>query len=228
MKEKTKYYYLNVPDGYFAKKIIDAKDKKTVIVLNLIVFLIAAAIGVLFYFIKPVSFKEILEDNIRTRLIVELILIGLLFAYIILHELTHGLVYKIFTHEKLKFGVTLSVAFCGVPNAYVKKWPAFLAAIAPLVVYSILFLTIFFASSNMYIHLLAYILFIVHFSGCAGDIWVCGYLLFKADKSTIVNDDGAKQVFYEYSDEVAKRIREQKINEVFFDEGNVSTESSRY
>ncbi len=229
MKEKTNHYYLNVPEGYVTKKIIDAKDKKTVIILNLVVILISLLVGVAFYYIKPFSFKEIfLEGDTRTRFLVELILIASLFGYIILHELTHGLFYKIFTHEKLKFGVTLSVAFCGVPNAYVKKWPAFIAAIAPLAIYSIIFLSVFFVTTNIYVHFLAYVLFIVHFGGCAGDMWVCGYLLFKCDNSTIVNDDGAKQVFYEYSAEEAKRIREQKLNEGVLDEGNLSTTSSGY
>ena len=41
--------------------------------------------------------------------------------YMVLHELTHGLFYKIFTHEKLKFGMTLTVAYCGIPRIYTKK-----------------------------------------------------------------------------------------------------------
>ena len=228
MKEKTKHYYLNIPEGYVAKKTIDAKDKKIIAILYLIVTILSVIAGVALYFIKPFSFNDLINDDTRTRLLVELILIALVFAYIIIHELTHGIVYKIFTHEKLKFGLTLSVAFCGVPNAYVKKWPAFLAAIAPLFVYTIVFLTVFFVSDNLYVYFIAYVLFILHFGGCAGDMWVCSYLLFKADKTTIVNDDGAKQVFYEYSELEAKRIREQKLNEGVFDEGNLSTESSRY
>lgn len=228
MKEKTEYYYLQVPEGYVAKKVIDARDKKTVIILNIFVLLVTALAGVILYFIKPFSFKEITGAEAKTRLIVEFILIALLLGYMVIHELTHGVFYKIFTHEKLKFGMTLTCAFCGVPNSYVKKWPAFIACIAPLVIYSIAFLLVFFISSDLYVIFLSYVLFIVHFGGCVGDMWVCGYLLFKSDKTTIVNDDGAKQVFYEYSEEEAKKIRERKLNEGMIDEGNISTESQRY
>ena len=45
----------------------------------------------------------------------------MLVLYILLHELVHGAAYKLLTGRKLTFGLTLSVAYCGVPDIFVYR-----------------------------------------------------------------------------------------------------------
>lgn len=198
--EKTRFYYLNLPDGFKQKKIIDAKDKKTAVIFTVLSFALAIGAIIILLLIKKFDFHLMLENR-HKMLIADLVFVVSMVIYLVLHELTHGVGFLIFTREKLKFGMTLTVAFCGVPNAYVKKWPAVITTLLPFVVYSTVFLLITFSTTNIYIEMISILLFGVHFGGCVGDLYVASYLLFKADKTTVMNDDGAKQVFYSLSQE---------------------------
>ena len=134
----------------------------------------------------------------HTWLIV-LIAIVAYMIYILLHELTHGAAYKALTGEKLTYGLTLSVAFCGVPNIYVSRKASLIASAAPLVIFTVLFGTatviLFFVDLALY--LACATLLCVHLGGCAGDLWVIFTLLFRIkDASTLVKDTGPKQIFY--------------------------------
>ncbi len=198
--EKTRFYYLNLPDGFKQKKIIDAKDKKTAVIFTALSFALAIGAIIILLLIKKFDFHLMLENR-HKMLIADLVFVVSMVIYLVLHELTHGVGFLIFTREKLKFGMTLTVAFCGVPNAYVKKWPAVITTLLPFVVYSTVFLLITFLTTNIYIEMISILLFGVHFGGCVGDLYVASYLIFKADKNTVMNDDGATQVFYSLDEE---------------------------
>ena len=122
-------------------------------------------------------------------------LIGFI-IYIVLHELTHGLFYKIFTKQKLTFGVSLTYAYCGVPNIYVRKKETIIACLSPLIIFSIIFLTLIFILPPNYINLSIIILFSFHFGGCSGDIYLSLILLTKYDKDTYIKDTGPTQYIY--------------------------------
>ena len=122
-------------------------------------------------------------------------LIGFI-IYIVLHELTHGLFYKIFTKQKLTFGVSLTYAYCGVPNIYVRKKETIIACLSPLIIFSIIFLTLIFILPPNYINLSIIILFSFHFGGCSGDIFLSLILLIKYDKDTYIKDTGPTQYIY--------------------------------
>ena len=198
--EKTRFYYLNLPEGFKEKKVIDARDKKTAIMLTTVSFVLAILAIIILIIVKKYDFNALLENR-HKMLLADLIFLALFVLYIVFHELTHGIGFLIFTREKLKFGMTLTVAFCGVPSAYVKKWPAVITTLLPFTVYSVLFLLVAFLTTNIYIEIIAILLFGFHIGGCIGDLYVATYLIFKADKTTIMNDDGAKQVFYAYEKE---------------------------
>ena len=187
-------YYKELPDGYVVDKVIDAKeDTKIKVIFTVGSFVIMGLVFSLFlpYLIKNFSLAD---DNL---LIVYLLLMVGMVIYIVLHELTHGLFYKIFTKEKLTYGFTLTVAYCGVPNLYLKKIPALIAALAPFVVYSIIFgIGLIFIQDYWYFAALA-LLFSIHISGCIGDLYVSILLLFKyKGQDVLVNDTGPKQTFY--------------------------------
>jgi hypothetical protein len=88
--------------------------------------------------------------------------IFLAIIYVILHELTHGLLYKILTKQKLTFGLTLSVAFCGVPHIYVNKKTALLSVLAPFVVYNIIFIPLLIFLPGNFIYLTLFLVYLTH------------------------------------------------------------------
>ena len=193
-------YELELPEGYHPYKVIDAKKTSTAIIFNTLSFvLLAIACGVLFAIKKP-SF-EISYDNHSTVGLMIFIYMASIILYIVGHELVHGLFYKIFTKQKLTFGLSFSCAYCGVPQVYLRKWPAIIAALAPFTFFSIIFIPIILLMpANIYCFLLI-ILFGIHFGGCIGDLYVSFLMLFILPKDFLVNDNGAKQVFYTKEDQ---------------------------
>ena len=186
-------YYLELPENYKLDKTIDMKKMSTNIFLNVlnILFVIIS-----FLILIPLKFKEIKIDNlIELSIVMFIALIGFI-IYIVLHELTHGIFYKIFTKQKLTFGVSLTYAYCGVPNIYVRKKETIIACLSPLIIFSIIFLTLIFILPPNYINLSIIILFSFHFGGCSGDIYLSLILLTKYDKDTYIKDTGPTQYIY--------------------------------
>ena len=118
MERQGKYFERELPEGYRTVKTIDAKDKKVGILLNLIALIPLAISLVVTYFAMGKPAFIIDEENAGEYSISLIVLLVVLIAYVILHELVHGAVYKYFTREKLTFGLTFTVAFCGVPQIY--------------------------------------------------------------------------------------------------------------
>ena len=192
---KPNFYY-EVPDNYEIVKVIDAKNVKTMLLMNFVAILIA--IPLISFFVKIV-FRSIFNENLVLSEIIPYYFsfLIILILYLIMHELTHGIFYKIFTHEKLTFGLTFTVAYCGVPKIYVKRIPALITTLAPFVVFSIVLGVPLFFEIKPLIFLLISLLFSIHVSGCTGDLWVALILIFKyRGRKLLVNDTGPKQTFY--------------------------------
>lgn len=192
-------YFLELPAGYKVAKVVDAKeDKKFILLMNLaaIIIMIISAVGL--YFVKGIKFLDDL-DNLEALNQLTLFLFIFLIVYliyIICHELVHGIAYKVLTKQKLTFGFTATVAFCGVPNIYTSRKTSLIALLSPFIVFTIIFgVLIILLPSNMY-GLLAILLFSGHLGGCSGDLYCTYLLLFKLPKNTIINDTGPKQTFY--------------------------------
>lgn len=122
-----------------------------------------------------------------------------LITYLILHELVHGITYKFFTGAKLTFGITLAVAFCGVPEIYVRKKASIAALIMPFIVFSVIFIALtigLWFVSPLY-GILSGVVFAVHLGGCVGDLhWTLMYLTKFKHCNTLMRDTGPKQWLY--------------------------------
>ncbi len=188
-----KHFEETLPEGYKLVKTVDAKDKKTVVIMNIAAGVVAAALVVAAFFI----FDPFADFNGEHLLVREIVLIASMLVYIVAHELTHGAAYKLLTHRKLTFGMTLSVAFCGVPDIYVYRTAALTALLAPFTVFTVLFGLLVFLVPGNFDKFLASLLFAVHFSGCVGDLYDAFLYIFRfRDKTTLMNDTGPKQTFY--------------------------------
>lgn len=210
-----KTFEKTVPDGYPERFHLSAKSTKTAIIMNLAALLIAAAViltaVLLVKAFVPESFFGTDEEggmSLYMSFFVGIICgsLGLL-VYIVLHELTHGAVYKKLTGEKLTFGLTISVAFCGVPNIYVYRRTAIIACAMPLTVFSALFIPMGIAAlilTAVFESLAAFgafvaitFIFAFHLGGCIGDMYVIFLMLSKfKSPDTLMRDTGPEQFFY--------------------------------
>ena len=198
--DRTKSFARELPEGYRLVKTVDAGEKRFGILMNLAAAALSGAAGAVGFFLKFGQNPGSALPGGGNVWVVEGALLGLLaslIAYLVLHELTHGIVYKILTGEKLTFGLKLTCAYCGVPDIYVTRGTALLSLLAPFTVFSVGFLVPFiFLSGPLSLGFL--ILFALHFGGCVGDLYDTFLLLFRLRGKLLMRDTGPKQTFYLY------------------------------
>lgn len=191
--------YSELPEGYQEVFRVNAADKKTGLILNLvatgIMIVVIALVIVLGVFLGK-GWELTLFGSLWY--LVGFIILNV--AYVIMHESVHGVVYKVMTKQKLTYGFKLSYAYCGVPNVYVSRKTALCSLCAPLVVFSVLFVALavvgFFF--DPYLYFLFGVLFAIHIGGCAGDMYdIFLYITRFKDKATLMRDTGAEQTFYQ-------------------------------
>ena len=187
-----KHYEKELPAGYKEEFVVDATDKKLAVTLNLVGGIIMAVlIAAAYFLIRPTGLEENLSSP-RT-----LILFVSMVAYMILHELVHGAAYKLLTGQKLTFGLTLSVAYCGVPDIFVYRKASLISLLAPFCVFTVVLGAALAMFSNPWDKMYTAILLAIHIGGCVGDLydtWL--YLTRFTDSRTLMQDTGPKQTFY--------------------------------
>lgn len=191
-------YYNDLPAGYREVFHIDAKSKKVGFVFTVVSLVITVASLLVIGLLTDLSS---IADAVKegSILIPYLVLMVCLLSYIVLHELVHGAAYKALTHQKLTFGITLTVAFCGVPDIYTSRKTALIALTAPLVVFSIVFLALMtgFRTSNPVYFAVFSILFSIHLGGCVGDIYMTLLLATRfRNPELLMRDTGPAQTLY--------------------------------
>lgn len=187
-----KSFEKDLPENYRLVKTVDAKSTKVSLLLTLGSLVLTAALVVLAYvLIRPKNFAE------EYSFLRNILFCVTMFAYIVLHELVHGIAYKLLTKQKLTFGLTLTVAYCGVPDIYVYRRTALIALLAPFVVFDIAFLLPAFLLPNQWDAFYAAVIFAFHFGGCVGDLYDTFLYLFRfRDPQTLMRDTGPAQSFY--------------------------------
>lgn len=190
---KKKHYELTLPEGYSPAMVVDFQNKPLMLKLNILVLAVTVAlIALCWVLIRPQwSFTDL---SLLPALGIFLLA---LVAYIVLHELLHGAAYKLLTGHKLTFGLTLSVAYCGVPDIFVYRTAALIALLAPFVVFLPVFLLPTLLLEHSVHRFLSGILLSYHIGGCMGDLydtWL--YLTRFRDSTTLMQDTGPKQTFY--------------------------------
>lgn len=191
-------YYNDLPAGYREVFHIDAKSKKVGFALTAVSLVITVASLLVIGLLTDLSS---IADAVKegSILIPYLVLMVCLLSYIVLHELVHGAAYKALTYQKLTFGITLTVAFCGVPDIYTSRKTALIALTAPLVVFSIVFLALMtgFRTSNPVYFAVFSILFSIHLGGCVGDIYMTLLLATRfRNPELLMRDTGPAQTLY--------------------------------
>lgn len=201
---KTKNFEKELPAGYRQSLYINAKAAKFGIIFNLIALVVLVAVIVLAVVSLRLSDRpvpDIMELDPLQMLTTYFVFIAVTIAYVVLHELVHGIAYKALTGEKLTYGMSWRCAFCGVPHIFTYRKTALIAVVAPFAVFTLLFIPIlillYFVSPLYY--LVMAVVFGLHLGGCSGDLYVLYLLTAKfKDKKTLMRDTGPEQYFYVY------------------------------
>lgn len=191
----NRYYEETLPEGYTEALVIDANDKKLSLRLQVAVIITVVVLINVFFFIYALPRLGEIAAGFNV-----IKCMGFVIAYplyIVLHELTHGLVYKLMTKKKLTFGFKLPSVYCGVPDVYTYRITSLLSLFAPFTVYSVIFILLLFIINDPFSKVLILLLFALHISGCVGDIYGIGLYLFRfKSPTTLRRDFGPKQVYY--------------------------------
>ncbi len=194
-----KNYEKELPQGYRQAFYINAKDTKTGLVLNGVALLILIGILAIVFTTSEFSVFGVLESEpLWFSACMMIMAIGLV-AYMVLHELTHGIAYKALTKQKLTFGISWSCAFCGVPNVYVYRRAAIIALMSPFILFTLLLLPLFIwtAFINPLLYFVTGVIFGLHVGGCSGDLYMFFLLIFKfKDRELLMRDTGPEQFLY--------------------------------
>lgn len=186
-----------LPENYNKYYSVDLqKNKKIAVIINLLAFVIAIIMVIAGIFINPIiSFLD--TTNGYLPLLARLLCIALgSIAYIILHELIHGIAMKICGTKKIKFGFTGLYAFAGSNDYYDKKAYIFIA-LAPVVFWGIILGVLNFLVSEPWFWVV-YIIQIFNISGAVGDYFVTIKFI-NFPKDILIKDDGVSMTVYSTS-----------------------------
>lgn len=201
MSDRLKNYYRELPPDFSEDRVIDAREMKTAVILNCAALVLLVAVVVICFFIKfdgfPFNASENAAEYLTEYFIVLVTFLAVLIAYVVAHELTHGITYKALTGQRLRFGITLSVAYCGLKEGYVNKKTAIIACLSPFVIHSIWMIAVICVLPADVWALMLIAVFGLHFGGCCGDLFVVMLLIMKyRGREVLMKDDGPCQRFY--------------------------------
>ena len=186
--------YSELPQGY--KEIFSVnlqKDKKRALWINISALAIAALMVIPAAICIPLStLFDLSEDLILHFIKLAALAVGSI-AYIILHELVHGITMKLFGTKKIKYGFTGLYAFAGSDDYYAKL-PYTVIALAPVIFWGLVLLVLNFIVPQDWFWVV-YIIQISNISGAAGDLYVTAKFS-KMPSDILVKDSGVGMTVY--------------------------------
>lgn len=184
--------YTELPRGYSEIFNVDLQnDKKKALLVNGISLLIMIPMFIIGEFIAPL--KSFLNSEIGTMFGTVCVLFVGIIAYMVLHELVHGICMKHFSGTKPHYGFTELYAYAG-SDAYFNKRDYIIIALAPVILWGIVLLIL-----NLVLPMewfwCVYFIQICNISGASGDIYVtCKFSKMPAD--ILVQDSGVAMRVY--------------------------------
>lgn len=184
---------LSLPEGYGKILEIDLqKNKKLMLLVNGIALVLMLALAALGAYIVPID--TFFDNEVWYMPLIKLaVMMGGYVAYIVLHELVHGIFMKHFSGVKPKYGFTLMYAYAG-SEAYFNKKSYIIIALAPVVIWGAV-LGVLCAVLPQGWFWVAYFIQMGNISGAAGDFYVTLKFL-KLPKDILVNDTGVAMTVY--------------------------------
>lgn len=183
-----------LPEGYKEIFSVDMqKDKKMAIFVNAIATVIMLVMIIPMHFHISIFTLFDMSKGLGAYTLRFIILMVAMIAYIILHELVHGITMKICGTKKVKYGFTGLYAFAGSDDYYCKK--SYIAiALAPIVVWGIVLLILNFIVPTGYFWVV-YLIQALNISDAAGDLYVT-FKFSKMPDDILVKDAGVSMKVY--------------------------------
>ncbi len=170
------------------------KNKKLALIINLIAIALGIVMGVLAHLKVPIYTLFTFEYGMIAYCARFGTLIVGSIAYIIVHELVHAAVMKIYGAKKVILGFTGMYAFAGSKEDYFDKFSYIQIALAPLVILGLILLIINLLVSTEWFWVV-YAIQISNVAGAAGDMFVsCKFATFPKD--ILVKDTGVSMTVY--------------------------------
>lgn len=183
-----------LPDGYKEIYTIDLqKNKKMALTVNALAIVIAAVLLVPMFFVVPITGLFSMGNGFGNYLLKMCIFLVSMVAYLILHELVHGVAMKMCGTKKVKYGFTGMYAFAGSEDYYDKR-SYFFIALAPVVLWGIVLamLTPIVSAGWFWV---VYMIQVINLSGAAGDLFVTVKFM-RFPKDILVKDYGVGMMVY--------------------------------
>lgn len=184
--------FVVLPEGYKEIKKVDLqKNKKLAMLVNGLGVLIMVAMIVPMLFVVPI--KSFMSGGMGLYFIKCGVVLVVMIAYIILHELVHGIVMKYYSKVKPTYGFTGMYAYAG-SSAYFCKKHYRVVALAPIVVWGIVLLIFNLLVPTEWFWVV-YLIQIMNISGAAGDLYV-SISFSKLPEDILINDTGVSMTIY--------------------------------
>ena len=191
--------YEILPADYVPLLSVDLqKNKKLAALVYAISAVIAAALVVLGIFAVPEAKLFDFSAGFGIYFLRLLVLVAGLFAYIVLHELVHGVFMRFFSKMRVKYGFTLMYAYAG-SDAYFDKSSYIIIALAPVVVWGAVLAVLCALVPPLWFWPI-YVIQISNLAGAAGDFYVTARFLFLP-RSILVHDTGTAMTVFAKSAE---------------------------
>ena len=191
--------YENLPADYVPLLSIDLqKQKKTAVLVYAISGVIAVALVLLGIFAVPEAKLFDFSAGYGVYFLRLLVLVAGLFAYIVLHELVHGIFMRLFSKMRVKYGFTALYAYAG-SDAYFDKSSYIIIALAPVAVWGAVLALVCALVPPLWFWPL-YIIQINNFAGAAGDFYVTARFA-RLPREILVRDTGTAMTVFAKSTE---------------------------
>ena len=187
-----------LPEDYEKAFGIDLQsDKKTYLIVNLSALAVAAVLFLIGCLIVP--FRTLYADvSVSVVLLRTGVLIAGAVAYIILHELVHGITMRYYGSKTVKYGFTGNYAFAGSSDYY-DRASYLVITLAPVVFWGVVLLILCLVLPASWFWV-AYMIQIFNISGAAGDAYVT-FRLLRSPRDILISDSGVRMEVYKRRDE---------------------------
>lgn len=189
-----------LPDSYREIAVTDlSKNRSLMLGLTLCGLLLFFVFGYLFWSAANLLVPGFIgSGRVTVDLWIALEVIGVLavivIAILLLHELTHGLFFWLFTRELPVFGLKALFAYAAAPNWYIPRVPFIIIGLAPIVLLTLLGLALIPLVPPLIILALVFAL-TMNATGAVGDLYIVIFLLTRP-AIVIVRDYGDGMAYY--------------------------------
>lgn len=183
----------SLPENYEKKFSMDLQnDKKTMLTVNIAAVAVAAVMFVAAYIFIPLTSMYAGETLSVVLLKLGVLLISYA-AYIVLHELVHGIAMRYYGSKNVRYGFTGLYAYAGSSD-YFDRASYLVISLAPIVFWGIVLLILNIALPVRWFWVV-YFIQMGNISGAAGDVYVTVKML-RSPKGLLVNDTGVSMTVY--------------------------------